>query len=65
MIDYLTVREASSPEELDRSLTWIWAGIRLGKIKAEKKGNLSLIHNSEIKRVKEEGLIITRKDLLG
>lgn len=65
MQGYLTIREASTPENLDRSPNWIRAGIRLGKIKAEKAGNTIVISIDEAERLKGNPPVITRKEMFG
>ena len=60
----LTVQEASRPEALNRSPGWIRAGIRLGKIKAERLGNTNVIPVDEIDRLKENLPQISRQELM-
>jgi hypothetical protein len=61
----LTVQEASRPENLNRSPNWIRHGIRLGKIQAERKGNMNIIPPDEVERVKANMPTISRKEILG
>lgn len=51
-MEYITVREACSRRYLNRSANWIRAAIKLGKIRAEKAGNVLLISRGEIDRAK-------------
>ena len=59
---YLTVRELSRPEEFDKCMGWIYCGIRTGLIRAEKAGNVFIVHRSECERIKADMPIISREE---
>jgi len=63
MKEFLTIREASHPEHLGRSESWIRAAIRLGKIQYEKAGNMILINRNEINSVMRKPPVISRKEM--
>jgi hypothetical protein len=60
-----TVQEVSRQEYLNRSPNWIRAGIRLGKIKAQKAGNTFVIPPEEVERIKVNMPIISREEMFG
>ena len=47
-----TVRELSSPDQLDRSPLWLRRAIQHKKIKAEKIGNTYVVKADEVERTK-------------
>lgn len=64
MKDYLTIREAAEFKNLNKSPTWIRAGIRLGRIEAERIGpKLFVIHRDEVARIKDNPIKISRQDM--
>lgn len=56
-----TIREASRPENLNRCEPWIRAGIRSGLIQIERIGNLTVIADAEIKRLRKNMPVIRRE----
>ena len=66
MNDYLTIREASSPDHFDRCPAWLRAAVKVGKIRAEKvNGRLMVIPKSEVERIKKHPITISRKEMFG
>lgn len=66
MKDYLTIREAAESGNLNKSPAWIRAGIRLGKIKAERLGpKLFILHRAEVERIKDNPITISRQEMFG
>ena len=63
MKDFFTVREAGSPEHLNRSANWIRSAIRLGKIKAEIAGSTLLMRRDEIDKLKQNLPVVSRKEI--
>ena len=66
MKDFLMVREAAGPDQLNRSPAWVRAAIKAEKLKAERvNGRLLMIPKSEVARVKENPITITREEMFG
>ena len=63
MLGYKTIRETVA--EGFKSESWIRAGIRLRKIRAIKVGNIYLIPNDEVDRIKYNPPINTRGEMYG
>ena len=64
MSGFLTIREASTPDQLNKSPNWIRAGIKLGKIRAEKAGRTFIISLDEVERIRDNPPVITRREML-
>lgn len=66
MNGFKTIRQASSPENLNKSSAWIRAAIRSGKLKAKLIDNhIYLISDQEIERIKKNPITISRQEMLG
>lgn len=63
MQGYKTIREAVA--DGFRCESWFRAGIRLGKIKAIRVGNIHLIPDGEFDRIKYNPPTITRREIYG
>ena len=64
MKGFNTIREASVPDKLDRSPTWIRAGIKHEKINAVKiNKRLWLISDDEIKRIQDNPITISKEEM--
>jgi hypothetical protein len=62
--EFLTIREAAEPGNLNRSPTWIRTAIKAGKIQAERIGpKLLILHKDEIARIQANPITISRAEL--
>ncbi len=61
---FFSITEASRAEHFNRSPGWIRAGIKLGKIEAKKVGQMFIISEDEIEKIKNYPIIISRKEML-
>lgn len=63
MLGFKTIRETVA--EGFKSESWIRHGIRLGKIRTVKVGNIYLIPDDEVHRLKYNPPTITRREMFG
>ncbi len=50
-------------DKIGRSLSWVSAAIRLGKVEATKVGNQYVISGKEVARFKKKPFVITKKEM--
>lgn len=63
MKSFLTIREAGTPDQLDRSPNWIRAAIKLGKVRAEKVGSTFIVSRNEVERLRSDMPTISVKEM--
>ena len=66
MKGFKTVQQAAAANQINKSPAWIRAGIKVGKIRAEKvNSRLILISDDEIQRIKDNPIVISKEEMFG